>query len=112
MRKKGVWRSDLQGNRMANRGTSEHVPLETSEEWKQWGTWPGVRHPAPEPEDEIVETARSAALAAAPFAIGPHQHVVEHETYAICLDCQRHVGVHTVRKCFNYHALKDAHASR
>eukprot|EP00971_Amphidinium_carterae_P161667 3204917-Amphidinium_carterae.1 len=37
-----VERADLQGHRMAdaaaNRGTSEHVPLEPSEEWKQWST--------------------------------------------------------------------------
>eukprot|EP00971_Amphidinium_carterae_P053745 1058435-Amphidinium_carterae.2 len=37
-----VARSDLQGNRMAdaaaNKGTSEHVPLEPSDEWKQWST--------------------------------------------------------------------------
>eukprot|EP00971_Amphidinium_carterae_P297160 5903416-Amphidinium_carterae.1 len=36
--------------------------------------------PAPQLEAEIVETARSAALPAQ-FACGPHQHVVEHETY-------------------------------
>eukprot|EP00971_Amphidinium_carterae_P169655 3361462-Amphidinium_carterae.1 len=58
------------------------------------------------PEPEIVEIARPAALPAALFACGPHQHVVEHETYAVCLDCQRHVGVHTGRKCLNYHALR------
>eukprot|EP00971_Amphidinium_carterae_P129113 2557455-Amphidinium_carterae.1 len=68
--------------------------------------WPTVRLPAPAPEPEIVETARSAALPAPPFAIGPHQRVVEHETYGICFDCERHVGVHTGRKCFNYHAFK------
>eukprot|EP00971_Amphidinium_carterae_P035892 705897-Amphidinium_carterae.1 len=49
--------------------------------------WPRVRLPAPEPMLEIVETARSAVHRAAPFACGPHQHVVEHETYAACLDC-------------------------
>eukprot|EP00971_Amphidinium_carterae_P219549 4358901-Amphidinium_carterae.1 len=53
-------------------------------------------------EPEII----AAALPAAPFAIGPHQRVVEHKTYAICLDYERHVGVHTGRKCFNDHALK------
>eukprot|EP00971_Amphidinium_carterae_P110129 2181339-Amphidinium_carterae.1 len=57
--------------------------------------------PGPAPEPEIVETAASAVLPA-----GPHQRVVEHETYAICLDCERHVEAHTGRKCFNCHALK------
>eukprot|EP00971_Amphidinium_carterae_P083406 1650760-Amphidinium_carterae.4 len=37
-----VDRSDLQGNHQAdlaaNEGTHEHVPLEPSEEWKQWST--------------------------------------------------------------------------
>eukprot|EP00971_Amphidinium_carterae_P086227 1706021-Amphidinium_carterae.1 len=36
-----VERTDLQGNRQAdvaaNKRTSEHVPLEPSDEWKQWG---------------------------------------------------------------------------
>eukprot|EP00971_Amphidinium_carterae_P262881 5215155-Amphidinium_carterae.1 len=31
---------------------------------------------------------------------------MEHETYAICPDCQRHVGVRTGRGRLNYHALK------
>eukprot|EP00971_Amphidinium_carterae_P210589 4178936-Amphidinium_carterae.1 len=43
---------------------------------------------------------------AEPFVCGPYLHVVEHETHAICLDCQRHVGVHTGRGRLNYHALK------
>eukprot|EP00971_Amphidinium_carterae_P148385 2941797-Amphidinium_carterae.1 len=37
-----VERADLQGNRMAdvaaNKGTNGQVPLEPSEEWKQWST--------------------------------------------------------------------------
>eukprot|EP00971_Amphidinium_carterae_P038185 750492-Amphidinium_carterae.1 len=107
-----VERADLQGNRMADVadsiGTGGRVPLEPSEEWRQWGTvcravrnfwllvgpelrvrpeqWPRVGLPAPEPVPGIVETAKTAALPAAPF-------VVEHETYAICLDCQRHVCI-------------------
>eukprot|EP00971_Amphidinium_carterae_P074173 1465797-Amphidinium_carterae.1 len=81
-------RVDVQGNRMAdvvaNKGISEHVPLEPSEEWKHWSTvcqvvrncwllvgpirricleqWPRVRLPTPEPEPEIVETVSTAAL--------------------------------------------------
>eukprot|EP00971_Amphidinium_carterae_P059772 1182521-Amphidinium_carterae.1 len=68
--------------------------------------WPRVRTPAPALKPLIVETAESAVLPAVPFVIGPHQCVGEHETYAICLDCERHVGVHTGRECFNDHALK------
>eukprot|EP00971_Amphidinium_carterae_P234187 4646855-Amphidinium_carterae.1 len=30
-------------------------------------------------------------LPAAPFVVGPHLRVVEHATYAQCLDCNRHV---------------------
>eukprot|EP00971_Amphidinium_carterae_P327128 6458302-Amphidinium_carterae.2 len=112
----------------ANKGTREHVPLEPSEKWKQWSTvcqavqnlwlfvgpklrirpepWPRVRLLAPEPEPEVVASAKKAVFPAAPFVIGPHQRVVEHETYAICLDCQWHVRVHTGQSCFNYHALK------
>eukprot|EP00971_Amphidinium_carterae_P040792 800629-Amphidinium_carterae.1 len=41
-----------------------------------------------------------------PFVCGPHLHVVEHETYAICIDCQHHVGVHTGRGRLKYHALE------
>eukprot|EP00971_Amphidinium_carterae_P085235 1686245-Amphidinium_carterae.1 len=47
-----------------------------------------------------------AVLPAAPFVVGPHQRVFEHATNAICLDCNRHVGIHTGRKNINYHALK------
>eukprot|EP00971_Amphidinium_carterae_P198367 3937000-Amphidinium_carterae.1 len=49
--------------------------------------WPRVRLPAPEgPElvPEVVETVATAALPAAPFGVGPHQRVVEHETYLTC----------------------------
>eukprot|EP00971_Amphidinium_carterae_P338115 6475304-Amphidinium_carterae.3 len=119
------------GNRMAdvaaNNGTREHLPLEPSEEWKHWckvyqavhnlllvgpklcarpEQWPSVRLPDRSLEPELVESARTAALPSAPFAISPHQHVVEHETHAICLDCQRHLRVHTGRKYFNHRALK------
>eukprot|EP00971_Amphidinium_carterae_P091044 1802117-Amphidinium_carterae.1 len=41
--------------------------------------------------------------------VGPRQRLVEHATYAICLDCNKHVGIHTGRKninLFNHHALK------
>eukprot|EP00971_Amphidinium_carterae_P073946 1462201-Amphidinium_carterae.1 len=130
MRKKGVHvtRSDLQGYGMAdaaaNKGTSEHVPIEPSEECKKWCTvcqavhnfgilvgpklrvrpeqWPRVRLPAPKPEPEVLGTERPAVFPAEPFVCGPHQHVVAHETHAICLDCQRHVGVHTGRGRLNY----------
>eukprot|EP00971_Amphidinium_carterae_P069231 1369917-Amphidinium_carterae.1 len=67
--------------------------------------WSRVRLPAPEPEPEKLKQLREL-LPVAPFAIGPHQRLVEHETYAICFDCENHVGVHTGRKCFNHHALK------
>eukprot|EP00971_Amphidinium_carterae_P022765 448835-Amphidinium_carterae.1 len=99
-----------------------------SEGWKQWGTvcqvvrsfWllvcpklrvrpeqgPRVRLPAPELVHEVVEPAELAVLPAAPFVVGPRQRGVEHETYAICSDCNRHVGIHTGRKSFNFHALK------
>eukprot|EP00971_Amphidinium_carterae_P095966 1899201-Amphidinium_carterae.1 len=68
--------------------------------------WPRVRLPAPEREPVVLESAKKAEFPAAPFVIGPHQRVVEHETYAIWPDCERHDGVHTGRSCFNYHALK------
>eukprot|EP00971_Amphidinium_carterae_P287207 5701326-Amphidinium_carterae.1 len=41
--------------------------------------------PAPEPEPEVVESAKKTEFPAAPF---------------------RHVGVHAGHKCFNYHTLK------
>eukprot|EP00971_Amphidinium_carterae_P123422 2444259-Amphidinium_carterae.1 len=70
--------------------------------------WPRVRLPAPEPEPEVVESERPVRFPAEPFVCGPHLHVniLAHETYAICLDCQRHVGVHTGRGRLNYHAWK------
>eukprot|EP00971_Amphidinium_carterae_P026183 516378-Amphidinium_carterae.4 len=127
-----VDRSDLHGNCQAdvaaNRGTREHLPLEPSDDWKQWSTvcqavrnfwllmgpklrsraeqWPRVRLPAPEPVPEVVESERFARFPAEPFVCRPHLHVVEHETYAICLDCQRHVGVHTGKGRLNYHVLR------
>eukprot|EP00971_Amphidinium_carterae_P154816 3069700-Amphidinium_carterae.1 len=55
---------------------------------------------------QIGRSGADGDFGSCPFqahSIGPHQHVVEHETYAICLDCQRHVGLHTGRKCFNYY---------
>eukprot|EP00971_Amphidinium_carterae_P331799 6465582-Amphidinium_carterae.1 len=92
--------SDLQGNRLvdpaSNNGTRAHVPFEASEEWKQWGTV--LRLPAPELEFVEVVTVEETNVLAAPFVVGPHQRVVEHATYAICMDCDRHVGVHTGRK--------------
>eukprot|EP00971_Amphidinium_carterae_P183350 3639154-Amphidinium_carterae.1 len=103
-----VDRADLQGNHMAdvaaNNGTSEHVAFDPSEGWKRWGTWGrncvivlsnGVRLPAPEPAPVVVDTVETAVLPAAPFVVGPHQRVVEDATYAIGLDCSRHVGIHT-----------------
>eukprot|EP00971_Amphidinium_carterae_P018829 370813-Amphidinium_carterae.1 len=54
--------------------------------------WPRVRLPAPEPEPEVVESAKTAEFPAVPFVIGPHTSVL---TYAICHDCARHVGVRT-----------------
>eukprot|EP00971_Amphidinium_carterae_P241082 4786383-Amphidinium_carterae.1 len=45
--------------------------------------WPKVRLPAPEPEPEVVEMAKKVEFPAAPFVIGPHQRVVEHETKTI-----------------------------
>eukprot|EP00971_Amphidinium_carterae_P116847 2314157-Amphidinium_carterae.1 len=89
-----VERADLQDNGLAdvaaNRGTSEHVPFEPSEEWKQWEAveetvcrlcvifglvgpklrpeqWPRVRFPAPELEPAIVESERPAVFPAASF---------------------------------------------
>eukprot|EP00971_Amphidinium_carterae_P193366 3837126-Amphidinium_carterae.1 len=110
-----VDRVDLQGNHKAdvaaNNGTREHVPFEPSEEWKQWGTvcqplqsfWllvgPKLRI---RPEKWPPGGVELAVLPAAPFVVGPHQRVVEHETYDVCLNCSRHVGIHTGRKCFNY----------
>eukprot|EP00971_Amphidinium_carterae_P055610 1096284-Amphidinium_carterae.1 len=35
----------------------------------------------------------------------PHYRVVEHATYAQCLDCYRHVGSHAGCGNINYHAL-------
>eukprot|EP00971_Amphidinium_carterae_P294398 5845160-Amphidinium_carterae.1 len=59
--------------------------------------WPRVRLPVPEPVPEVVVSTSFAEFPDVPFAVGPHQRVVEHETYvyAICLHCERHVGVHT-----------------
>eukprot|EP00971_Amphidinium_carterae_P123242 2440266-Amphidinium_carterae.1 len=86
-----VAREDLHGNRRAyhaaNQGTSEHVPVNLP---KSGSIGALVRLPAP--EREVVVSTQKATIPAAPFAVGPHQLVVEHETYAICLDCQRHVG--------------------
>eukprot|EP00971_Amphidinium_carterae_P212255 4212451-Amphidinium_carterae.1 len=98
----------------ANQGTSEHVPLEPSEKWKQCSIvcqavrnfwllvgpklrvrleqWPRVRLPAQEPEPMEAESAKKTVFPAAPFVMVPHQCVVEHDTYAIRLDCERHVG--------------------
>eukprot|EP00971_Amphidinium_carterae_P223403 4432608-Amphidinium_carterae.1 len=92
----------------ANKGTSEHVPFAPPEKWKQWSTvcqavhnfwiivgpklrvrpeqWPRVRLPAPELEPVVVESAEKAVFPAAPCVMGPHQRVVEHGTYAICLN--------------------------
>eukprot|EP00971_Amphidinium_carterae_P199069 3950510-Amphidinium_carterae.1 len=42
-----------------------------------------------------VESEKPVRFPVEPFFCGPHLHVVEHETYAICLNCQRLVGVHT-----------------
>eukprot|EP00971_Amphidinium_carterae_P178547 3542159-Amphidinium_carterae.1 len=128
---KGVWIAlicKVTADLAANNGTREQVPLEPSEEWKQWSTlcqavrnfwllvgpklrnrpeqWPTVRLPAPEPEPEVVESEGPVRFPAEPFVCGPHVHVVEHETSAICLDCQCHVGVHTGRGSLNYNALK------
>eukprot|EP00971_Amphidinium_carterae_P330639 6463781-Amphidinium_carterae.2 len=38
------------------------------------------RLPDPEPELVVAESAKAAVFLAAPFVIGPHQRVVEHET--------------------------------
>eukprot|EP00971_Amphidinium_carterae_P010708 211524-Amphidinium_carterae.1 len=62
----------------------------------------------PEPESVEVVPVMETNLPAAPFVIGPHQRVVEHATYAICLDYNRHVGLHTGRKNFHHHVLKGA----
>eukprot|EP00971_Amphidinium_carterae_P105857 2096458-Amphidinium_carterae.1 len=58
-----------------------------------------VRLPALEPEPPVVVAVELVALPAAPFVVGPHQRVVEHETYAICLDCsrQRHPHCHALK---------------
>eukprot|EP00971_Amphidinium_carterae_P117742 2332103-Amphidinium_carterae.1 len=48
--------------------------------------WPRVRLPAPEPVPEVVESEGPVVFPAEPFVCGPHLRVVEHETYAICLD--------------------------
>eukprot|EP00971_Amphidinium_carterae_P011013 217074-Amphidinium_carterae.1 len=68
--------------------------------------WPRVRFQASEFEPEVVDSERPVRFPAEPFVCGPHLYVVEHETYAICLDCLCHVGVHTGRGRLNYHALK------
>eukprot|EP00971_Amphidinium_carterae_P028195 555248-Amphidinium_carterae.1 len=99
--------SDLHGNHQAdvaaNRGTSEHVPFEPSEEWKHWSAvcqavrniwllvgpklrnrpeqWPRIRLPAPELEPEVVESERPVRFPAELFICGPHLRVVAHETY-------------------------------
>eukprot|EP00971_Amphidinium_carterae_P293078 5818946-Amphidinium_carterae.1 len=41
-----------------------------------------------------------------PLSVGPHLRVVEHATFAQCLNCFRQVGLHTGRGKFNYHYLK------
>eukprot|EP00971_Amphidinium_carterae_P107941 2136934-Amphidinium_carterae.1 len=64
------------------------------------------------PEQRLVESAKNAEFPAAPFVIGPHMRVVEHETYAICLHCERHAGVHIGRSCFSYHALAEEKEAR
>eukprot|EP00971_Amphidinium_carterae_P156165 3096150-Amphidinium_carterae.4 len=92
-----VDRSDLQGNRLADVVT--WLPTEVV---RNFGLlvgpklrvrpeqWPSVRLPSPEPVPEVVESERPVRFPAEPFVCGPHMHVVEHETYAMCLDCQRH----------------------
>eukprot|EP00971_Amphidinium_carterae_P010932 215807-Amphidinium_carterae.2 len=127
-----VQHSDLQGNRTAdvaaNNGTREHVPCEPSEEWKQWGSvcqaarnvwlsvgsklrnrperWPRVRLPAPEPVPDLVVPVEVTNLLVAPFVVWPPQRVVEHATYAICLDCNSNVGIHIGRQNITHHACK------
>eukprot|EP00971_Amphidinium_carterae_P072112 1426266-Amphidinium_carterae.1 len=64
--------------------------------------WPRVRLPVLVEVVPVMETN----LPAAPFEVGPHRRVVEHATYAMCLDCNRHMGVPTGRKNINYHLLK------
>eukprot|EP00971_Amphidinium_carterae_P142244 2817747-Amphidinium_carterae.1 len=126
-----VERVDLQGNRMAdvavNNGTREHLPLEPSEAWNNGamfvrlcvtsGSWwvrncelvlnsgPGsrVRPLLPSLKQLTWLCQLRFRLHCLPLATSTMLHVVEHEAYATCLDCQRHVGVHTGRKCFNCH---------
>eukprot|EP00971_Amphidinium_carterae_P189961 3770914-Amphidinium_carterae.1 len=74
--------------------------------------WPRVRFPPPKrwAKTEPVEVipVEETNLLALPYVVGLHKRVivVEQATYAICLDCNRHVGIHTGRKNINYHALK------
>eukprot|EP00971_Amphidinium_carterae_P265920 5275171-Amphidinium_carterae.1 len=85
----------------------EHsVALRPQEVQRGFRDLPRVRLPAPELEPAVVESEGPVRFPAGPFVCGPHLRAVEHETYAICLDCERHVGVHTGRGRFNDHALK------
>eukprot|EP00971_Amphidinium_carterae_P121639 2408899-Amphidinium_carterae.1 len=108
-----VERTDLQGNRQADAAAKEKVPENVCLLSLPTSGSTGVlfvrlcgisglavaqdQASGPEPEPEIVESAKKL-FPAAPFVIGPHQRVVEHETYAFCLDCERYVGVHTGRR--------------
>eukprot|EP00971_Amphidinium_carterae_P265560 5268159-Amphidinium_carterae.2 len=102
-----AWMKAHQSDRDADEGSVERADLQVGPKLRvRPEQWPRVRLPAPEPEPAAVETERPAVFPAEPFVCGPHQRVVAHETYAICVDCQQHVGVHTGRGRLNYHALK------
>eukprot|EP00971_Amphidinium_carterae_P330466 6463512-Amphidinium_carterae.1 len=115
-------RSVLQRNGMVDLvGTREHVRLEPSDEWKQWGTvcqdarnfwflvgpklrleqWPKQGQASGlEPEPEIVKTVASLATAMLPaalFVVGLHQRVVEHVTYAISNCGRKNLKLHALK---------------
>eukprot|EP00971_Amphidinium_carterae_P219043 4348031-Amphidinium_carterae.1 len=57
-------------------------------------------------EPEVRRVVKATNLLTAPFEVGPDRKVVEHESFAQCLDCSGQVGFHTGGGKFNYHYPK------